>query len=135
MRIPQQFAKHFAEFKFIGYTVIMLTFMGCIGDARIFVKYSIKNKTDRQITLKSKTSASFNGPGKDTSILIPSHGEKQVYKAVFICAFSDCRQHIKNDSFRDSMEYFFSNDTTKIFKIARSDWHIKKHSARATIKN
>lgn len=113
---------------------MMLLFMSCIGDARIVVTYSIKNKTDRQITLKSKTGASFGELHKDTSILIPPHGNKTVYKSVFICAFSDCRQHIKNDTFIDSMEYFFSDDATKILKITRDNWNIKKHSACATIK-
>ena len=106
---------------------------GCIGDALVTVKYSVKNKTDRPLTVKSKTDWSFGNMNRDTFILIPPHSENPVYAIRFVCSFSDCRYNIKNNSFLDSVNYYFADKPDHYFKLPANYWKIKKHSASTII--
>lgn len=120
--------------KLIIYFSLALFLTSCIGDALVTVKYSIKNKTDKPITVKSKTNWADRNTGRDTSVFIPPHSEKTIYAIRLVCGFSDCRYHIKNDHFLDSVEYYFTEKPEQYFKLVSDRWKIKKHSAKAIIK-
>ncbi len=113
------------------FSILILT--SCIGDARIKVSYKIKNETNKSLIVKSKSFVDVFSMN-DTTLFILPNKEKIVFSNIFICAFSDCKEHIKYDAILDSLKYCFEGNMNQQFIIKKSDWKIKKHSVSIFIK-
>lgn len=121
--------------KIIFHSLTILLLTSCIGDALVTVNYSVKNKTERPLIVKSKTSWIYKSDDRDTSMVISPNSEKIIYSGRYVCGFSDCRHNIKNDRVLDSAKYCFTDKPDLWFKLTVDKWTIRKHSAKVTIKN